>query len=968
MVFAVLVLHVDSFATTCPGATVINPATLPIVNQSLVCGAANDLNSTNVPGALCGTGDNAGYKDGNEALYTFTPTTSGTYNAWVNGQAWSSIQIWAGCPNGGGTCVYGDGNVGNYTSINVPLVAGTNYFIWFDTWPTPNSPCPGLFGLNLPPPPPPACGTSFSDPAGGGNYANNTNFTRTYCPTNAGDMVTLTFTQFATEAGWDFVTIYNGPSTASPVLGTFSGNAIPGPFTSSAVGGCLTLNFTSDGSGVAAGWLGNVTCAPPVPPPPACGTTVYDPGGAGNYANNTNFTATYCPTTPGDVVTINFTAFNTEAGWDFVRIYNGPTTASPLLGTYSGAGNPGAITSTDASGCITLNFTSDGSGVAAGWAANIICGPPPPPPANDNPCGATSLAVNTNCSFTTSTTTNSTGTAGPPPPTCANYVSSDVWFSALVPANGSLIIETAAGVITDGGMAVYTAPSCAGPFNQIACDDDGGTGLMPALTLNGLAPGTTVYIRFWEFGGDSNGSFSICVHTPPPPPSGDCVYVLNLFDSFGDGWGTSQVGVSINGGANTWYTVTGANAQVLLGMNIGDVIVLTYDASGTFQFENSYSLGLLNGGIYFNSATPPTAGVAFAQSVDCTAPPAAPQDCSGGLTICGGQSFNNNSSNTGNVNDLNTANQGCLASGERQGTWYYFSPSAAGNIGFTITPAVVTDYDFAVWGPMNTISCPPVGAPLRCSFAAPTGPTGLGNGAVDLTEGAGGDRFVSTITVGAAQVGQIYILYVDNFSSNGQAFDLSWNLTNGASLDCTVLPMDILELHAKPIKGTVELNWATVSETNTSHFILERSVDGISFDRIGSLPSAGTSVSLIDYNFVDETPYTGNNYYRLIQVDLDGTEKPSNVVHVLFKTGAPIVVPNPMLDNASVYFDELPEDGMTLRIMDAGGRIVMSVPMGPANGSGRFDFSLAGFDAGAYFLTLTNTAGTSEMHARFVKQ
>jgi len=91
MAIVLLAMNENSFATTCPGATVINPATLPIVNQSLVCGAANDLNSTNVPGALCGTGDNAGYKNGNEVFYSFTPTTSGTYNVWVNGQAWSSI-------------------------------------------------------------------------------------------------------------------------------------------------------------------------------------------------------------------------------------------------------------------------------------------------------------------------------------------------------------------------------------------------------------------------------------------------------------------------------------------------------------------------------------------------------------------------------------------------------------------------------------------------------------------------------------------------------------------------------------------------------------------------------------------------------------------------------------------------------------------------------------------------------------
>jgi len=948
-------------ATTCPGATVINPATLPIVNQSLVCGGANDLNSTNVPGTLCGTGDLAVYKNGIEALYTFTPTTSGTYNAWVNGQAYSSIQIWAGCPTAGGTCVYGDGNTGTYTSINVPLVAGTNYFIWFDTWPSPNSPCPGLFGLSLPPPPPPACGTTFSDPAGpGANYANNTNFTRTYCPSVAGDMVTLTFTQFATEANWDFVTIYNGPSTASPVLGTFSGASIPGPFTSSAVGGCLTLNFTSDGSGVAAGWYGNVTCGPPVPPPPACGTTVYDPGGTGDYANNANFTATYCPTVAGQVVTMNFTAFNTESGLDVITIYNGPTTASPVLGSYSGTANPGAITSTDASGCLTVRFTSDGSVVRAGWTANIICGPPPPPLGNDNPCGATNLPVNTSCINTAGTTSSSTGTTGPPPPTCSNYVTSDVWFKAVVPANGSLIIETSPGVITDGGMAVYTAASCAGPFTQIACDDDGGVGLMPALNLTGLAPGTTVYIRFWEYGGDNNGSFSICVSTPPPPPTGDCVYVLNLYDSFGDGWGSSQVGVSINGGPNTWYTVTGAYQQVLFGVNIGNTVVLTYDASGPWQGEVSFSLGMLNGGVFYNSGSAPPGGVVFAQSVDCLAPAAAPQDCAGGVTICSGQAFNNNSSNTGNVVDLNTANQGCLSGGEQQGTWYYFSPSASGNIGFTINPSAPTDYDFALWGPMSTISCPPTGAPLRCSWAAPNGPTGLGNGAVDPSEGAGGDRWVSTINVLA---GQIYVLYVDNFSSNGQSFSLSWNLADGASLDCTVLPVEFIEFKAIPDENSVDLSWTTGSESNTSHFIIERSKDGIDFSPIGSLNAAGNSYSQIKYSYPDDNPIIGMNYYRLTQVDIDGSEVKTKILDVLFtKENGITIFPNPVDDEVTVYLNDI--HGEQIHIIDVNGKIVKNININELN---NIKFSMNGLDSGSYILVITN-GGSSIEHTRFIKK
>ncbi|MBK7239826.1 MAG: hypothetical protein IPI00_06555 [Flavobacteriales bacterium] len=83
---------------------------------------------------------------------------------------------------------------------------------------------------------------------------------------------------------------------------------------------------------------------------------------------------------------------------------------------------------------------------------------------------------------------------------------------------------------------------------------------------------------------------------------------------------------------------------------------------------------------------------------------------------------------------------------------------------------------------------------------------------------------MSTINVLA---GEIYILYIDNFSSNGQAFDLGWNLTNGASLDCTVLPVDLLRCARQTNKGIRRIELGYGFETNTSHFIVERSMDAI---------------------------------------------------------------------------------------------------------------------------------------------
>jgi gliding motility-associated-like protein len=112
--------------------------------------------------------------------------------------------------------------------------------------------------------------------------------------------------------------------------------------------------------------------------PPVCGGNFVDSGGvSGNYANNENITTTICPVTPGDLVTVTFTSFNTESGFDFLRIYDGNSIAAPLLGTYAGTAIPPAFTSSATNGCLTFRFTSDGSVVRAGWTSNITCNPPP---------------------------------------------------------------------------------------------------------------------------------------------------------------------------------------------------------------------------------------------------------------------------------------------------------------------------------------------------------------------------------------------------------------------------------------------------------------------------------------------------------------------------------------------------------------------------------------------------------------
>jgi len=149
VVTCILLFSSKAMATTCPNASVISPASLPIVGQAVSCGATDDINSLSAAASVVtGSCTNTAYYGGWEALYSFTPTASGQYDVSYAGQSWSSIHVFNGCPTtGGSTCVGGIANSTSSKSITVTLTAGVTYYIMFDTWPTPQSPCPGNFSL-----------------------------------------------------------------------------------------------------------------------------------------------------------------------------------------------------------------------------------------------------------------------------------------------------------------------------------------------------------------------------------------------------------------------------------------------------------------------------------------------------------------------------------------------------------------------------------------------------------------------------------------------------------------------------------------------------------------------------------------------------------------------------------------------------------------------------------------------------
>ncbi|HNX06394.1 MAG TPA: gliding motility-associated C-terminal domain-containing protein [Bacteroidales bacterium] len=141
-------------------------------------------------------------------------------------------------------------------------------------------------------------------------------------------------------------------------------------------------------------------------------------------------------------------------------------------------------------------------------------------PANDECNGAIGITAGTTCSYTTYTNTGATYSSTTPLPGCASYTTAaaDVWFKVIVPSTGALCFDTQTGNITNGGMAIYNG-SC-GALNLIECDDnDSPNGSMPMIYKWGLTPGETIFIRFWEYGGGTYGTFGLCVYIVTGPPA-----------------------------------------------------------------------------------------------------------------------------------------------------------------------------------------------------------------------------------------------------------------------------------------------------------------------------------------------------------------------------------------------------------------------------------------------------------------
>jgi uncharacterized protein YjdB len=225
-------------------------------------------------------------------------------------------------------------------------------------------------------------GTLFDNGGLTGNYSNSADGYLIITPGESGKLSKVTFASFSLTAS-DTLYIYNGADTNS-LLAKYSGNTLPTSVSApiSSETGILMLRLKTDDKESSSGFIAQISCQDKIAMVPAkgnssltvCEHTIYDSGGpTNNYSNNQDGSVTIYPEDVTKSIRATFLSMNTESGYDFVYIYDGVNTSAPQLGKFSGTTIPTALTANNASGALTIRFTSDGSSVYSGFVISLNC-------------------------------------------------------------------------------------------------------------------------------------------------------------------------------------------------------------------------------------------------------------------------------------------------------------------------------------------------------------------------------------------------------------------------------------------------------------------------------------------------------------------------------------------------------------------------------------------------------------------
>lgn len=191
--------------------------------------------------------------------------------------------------------------------------------------------------------------------------------------------------------------------------------------------------------------------------------------------------------------------------------------------------------------------------------------------------------------------------------------------------------------------------------------------------------------------------------------------------------------------------------------------------------------------------------------------------------------------------------------------------------------------------------------------------------------------------------------------------------TFGSTKGENPLPIELLSFDAKLGNNSVSCTWSTASEFNTDYFIVEKSIDLVSFSDVGIVKAAGFSNQIQNYQLVDNQPFDNISYYRLKSVDFDKKYSYSDVVAINkpvesipevvthFETFEIIsLYPNPVQDMFYVVVNSEENARINITICDISGKIIYQNHAQLLKGTNRISLNAHNYTEGFYILSITD--------------
>jgi len=180
----------------------------------------------------------------------------------------------------------------------------------------------------------------------------------------------------------------------------------------------------------------------------------------------------------------------------------------------------------------------------------------------------------------------------------------------------------------------------------------------------------------------------------------------------------------------------------------------------------------------------------------------------------------------------------------------------------------------------------------------------------------------------------------------------------------SVLPVELVHLSAFKNNDVIDLEWVTASEINSDYFEVLRTGKQMIFETIGSVAAAGQSSSFEDYYFTDYEPYSGVNYYKLIEYDIDGTKQESKIIEVVSLKQSTLDYVKTTSDGNSMFqLSAIEEFIGNLLVTSISGEVIEQSRIMINKGGNQFILNTSAWQTGYYVMTINS----NEMEPKSIK-